>query len=432
MVLCRSSGYRRILAVRLAAQFGDGLFQIGLTALFFFSPQSAGTAAGVAAAFVVTLLPFTIVGPWAGVLLDRWYRRQILLVGNIVRVVLTALTVLVMATWGLNAVVYVLALLVLSVNRFLLAALTAALPRVVERDRLLTANAITPTLGTGAAALGAATGLAVGVLLPDATTEDSVILVLACVFFAVAAGVATLFPRAGLGPDQRVTGSVRQQLSSLTAGLVDGGRHLLAARTPAAGLGVMGASRFLYGVNFVAVILIARNVLSSPGDTAAGLAMFSVVLGASAVGYVIAAVTTPVVQGVLSPQRWVVVCVLVGVVGQAVLLVAPSRAAVLVSIAVLGLSTQGTKIAADTIVQADTADAFRGRAFALYDVLFNGSFAVGAVVAAFVLPDPGYSRPVIVALSAGYLVLAAAYGRLSSRWPHTVTTTPAPSATPRD
>ena len=77
------TGFRRLFAVRLTSQAGDGMFQVGLATLFFFSPESAGTATGVAAAFAVLLLPFTVVGPWAGVLLDRWRRRQVLLVGNL-------------------------------------------------------------------------------------------------------------------------------------------------------------------------------------------------------------------------------------------------------------------------------------------------------------------------------------------------------------
>ena len=58
--------FRKLFAVRLVSQTADGMFQVGLATLFFFSPENASTAAGVATAFAVLLLPFTIVGPWAG------------------------------------------------------------------------------------------------------------------------------------------------------------------------------------------------------------------------------------------------------------------------------------------------------------------------------------------------------------------------------
>ncbi|MFZ5872771.1 MAG: MFS transporter, partial [Actinomycetota bacterium] len=86
-VVLAGAGFRRLLAVRLTSQGSDGLFQVALASLFFFSPERQPTAAGVALAFTVLLLPFTLVGPWAGVLLDRWQRRQVLVWGNVLRAV---------------------------------------------------------------------------------------------------------------------------------------------------------------------------------------------------------------------------------------------------------------------------------------------------------------------------------------------------------
>ena len=75
---------------------------------------------------LVLLLPFTIVGPWAGVFLDRWRRQRVLLAGNLIRAVLAVVIGLIILTVGVNPVVYVLALVTLSVNRFLLAAMSAS------------------------------------------------------------------------------------------------------------------------------------------------------------------------------------------------------------------------------------------------------------------------------------------------------------------
>ncbi len=109
-VVAVHAGFRRLLTVRLVSQTGDGMFQAGLATLFFFAPERMATAADVAAAFAVLLLPFTVVGPWAGVLLDRWRRRQVLLVGNAVRVVLTGVLAVLMVTVGVGPAVYVVAL----------------------------------------------------------------------------------------------------------------------------------------------------------------------------------------------------------------------------------------------------------------------------------------------------------------------------------
>ena len=97
--------FRKLFAVRLVSQAGDGMFQAGLATLFFFSPERMATAADVAAAFAVLLLPFTVVGPFAGPLLDRWRRRQVLLLGNALRVLLALTLAVLMVTVGVGPAV---------------------------------------------------------------------------------------------------------------------------------------------------------------------------------------------------------------------------------------------------------------------------------------------------------------------------------------
>ncbi len=408
--------FRRLFTVRLVSQCSDGMFQIGLATLFFFSPENASTATGVASAFAVLLLPFTIVGPWAGVLLDRWRRRQVLFVGNLVRTGITLVIALIMLTQGVGAPVYVLALVNLSVNRFLLSALSASQPRVVDGPLLLTANSLTPTLGAAAAGIGAAIGFVLGLLLPDGRPKDAAVLAIAAALMATAAALATRLGKDRLGPDRRAeTTEMRAALGTLARGLVAGARHLVERRTPARALGVMAVQRFLYGAVFIASILISRNLLSDPADTSAGLATFGTVLAASAVGFALAVVLTPVVSPLVGPHSWIVVCLVLAAASQVLLSVTIARAAVLVGALLLGLATQGAKIAVDTIVQRDTADEFRGRAFSLYDVLYNAAFVGAAALAAFALPDTGYSRGVFAALAVVYLVAAAVYRAGSPR-----------------
>ncbi|MDD9206210.1 MFS transporter, partial [Georgenia sp. 10Sc9-8] len=253
------TGFRKLFAVRLVSQCGDGMFQVGLATLFFFSPENMATATGVASAFAVLLLPFTVVGPFAGPLLDRWRRRQVLLVGNAVRVVLALVLAALMATVGVGPAVYVLALVTLGVNRFLLAALSAGLPLVVPRDKLLMANAITPTLGAAAAAVGGALGLLIGVLVPPGRTADAAELVVAALLFGGASALALRLGRAQLGPVVRVdTHELKNQLAGTVREIVDGAHYLVARGTPGMALGVMAVHRFLYGANFIALILMSR------------------------------------------------------------------------------------------------------------------------------------------------------------------------------
>jgi len=414
--LLRLEGFRRLFAVRLVSQAGDGMFQVGLASLLFFSPESQGTAAAIAGAFAVMLAPFTIVGPFAGVLLDRWSRRQVLVWGNAVRVVLTLGMAGLMLAGGVSGWIYAVGLAALSVNRFLLAGLSAGLPRVVDGPLLLTANSLTPTLGAGAAFLGGGIGFLLGLTFEPGRVKDSSALLCAAVVFGVASLLALRLGRAQLGPEQPAEASVRSEVAKVARGLVDGARYLAARRTPGQALLAMATHRFLYGVVFIASILISRNLLD-PGNQDAGMATFAIVVGLTGVGGAGAMVLTPTLSRYTGPQAWIAIMLLLAAASQLLLVTTPTRAVVYTGAALLGLAAQGTKIAVDTIVQRDTEDGYRGRAFAFYDVLYNAAFVGAAALAAFTLPDTGWSRGVFVALAVAYTLAALVLWTRGARTP---------------
>src|SRR3954454_18246345 len=154
--------FRRLLATRLLSQFGDGVFQAALAGTVLFNPERGAEPIDVAAGFAVLLLPYSLVGPFAGVWLDRWSRRQVLQRANLLRAVLVAgVAALVLGGIG-GTPFYVAGLAVFSVNRFVLAALSAALPHTVDEPSRVPANAVSTT--SGAVATVAGGGAALGVL----------------------------------------------------------------------------------------------------------------------------------------------------------------------------------------------------------------------------------------------------------------------------
>ena len=130
--------------------------------------------------------------PLAGVALDRWSRRQVLLLGNLGRAAVLSLLAGLVATDAPEPAVYAVALLALGVNRFLLAALSAALPHTVPAAQLTEANAITPTVGTG----GFVAGLGLAALLRSgavgASLTDPGLIVLAAGIYTTAGASALL------------------------------------------------------------------------------------------------------------------------------------------------------------------------------------------------------------------------------------------------
>ena len=436
--LAASRGLRILLATRLISQTGDDMVQVGLVTLFFFAPQNATSTGDVAAALVVMLLPFSVVGPFTGSFIDRFRRRSTLMTMNLVRAGLILATAVVIRGAGAGVVVYLLVLAALGVNRFLLATLAASLPHVVDADRLLTANSLVPTLGGAATAAGAVTGLLLRLTLP-ADAQDVASLLTAAGLYVASAGVVSRLGRDDLGPDwltrarsteggaagaerrsepegtarglgtTGTTGTTGTGTTGTVRDLADAVRHLLSRRTPALALGVMGAYRLVYGLELVTTILASRNLLADPADADAGLAVFSTLMGAMLAGHGLAVVLTPLAQERVSPPTWVVACLLGGSLGQVLLVAGHTRGGMVAGLFVFGVGVQGAKIAVDTIVQTDTSDDYRGRAFSLYDVLFNAAECLAAGVAVLVMPDVGWSRGVQAALVVAVWGVAPAY-----------------------
>ncbi len=396
--LATSPGFLKLLAVRLVTQCGDGMFQVGLASLFFFNPARASDVYTVALSLVVMLLPFSIVGPFTGPFIDRWPRRQILLGGNLLRAALTAAILAVLFT-DFSWLVYVLALVTLGINRILLATLSAGLPKVVEsKERLLVANSLVPTLGGASTAIGALLGLFIRIFLPTELGQQVGALVVAVALYCAGAWVVTSLGRSELGPDNPVREPFWRSLASAARELADGVRYLVRRGTPAAALTTMSLHRFVYGVQLLTIILAGRNLYADQADSTSGIAAFGALMGAMIAGHGVSIVLTPLAHERMTPSTWVVCCLLGGTVGQFIVATTPSFGAVTAGIFIFGIGVQGAKIAVDTIVQTDTHDRYRGRAFSIYDVLFNVAECVAAGVCVLVLPDIGWSRGVQIAL----------------------------------
>ncbi|MEU3896026.1 MFS transporter [Streptomyces sp. NPDC045251] len=411
-VLLRLKGFRRLLAVRLLSQGADGVYQVALATYVVFSPEKQTSPAAIASAMAVLLLPYSLVGPFAGALLDRWRRRQVFLYGNLLRAALASVTAVLMIASVPDWLFYVSALCVTAVNRFVLAGLSAALPRVVDAERLVIANSLSPTAGTLAATAGG--GLAFVVRLVVADSDAAVVLLGAALYLCGALASLSIAVEL-LGPDRTQAPRLASALAVTARDLVSGVRHLAApARREAAwSLAGMTLMRFCYGALLVMLLMLCRYALTS--DTDEGLALLGLALGVSGAGFFAAAVVTPWAAGRLGPGRWMAVCAGIATVLVPALGLPFATTPLLVAAFVLGLTTQGAKIATDTVVQSSVDDAFRGRIFSVYDVLFNVAFVGAAGVAALMLPPDGRSATLIVTVALVYGAVAVAMTRFESQ-----------------
>ncbi|GEC07585.1 MFS transporter [Streptomyces spinoverrucosus] len=412
-VLLRFRNFRRLLAVRLLSQGADGVYQVGLATYVVFSPERQTSPAAIASAMAVLLLPYSLVGPFAGALLDRWRRRQVFLYGNLLRALLASATAILMIAQVPDWLFYVSALCVTAVNRFVLAGLSAALPRVVDGDRLVMANSLSPTAGTLAATAGGGLAFVVRLLIAD---SDAAVVLLGAALYLCSALASLLIGRELLGPDRElVQPRLKAALSGTARDLVAGLRHLAepARRQAAWALASMTLMRFCYGALTVMLLMLCRYALTTNTDD--GLALLGLAVGVSGAGFFAAAVLTPWAAGRFGPGHWIVICAASAAVLEPALGLPFTTEPVLVAAFVLGLTTQGAKISTDTIVQSSVDDGFRGRVFSVYDVLFNVAFVAAAGVAALILPPDGRSVPLVLTVAVIYGAVAGAMARFERR-----------------
>lgn len=415
--LWRHRYFRRLLAVRVATQSCDGVLQIALASYVLFSPERQPDAASIATVLAITLLPFSVLGPFVSVVLDRWSRRQILVVVDLTRAALAlglaALVATGLRTGPIETVFYGLVLLAMSLNRFLLAALSSSLPHTIDPDEYMVANSVVPTVGPAGVLIGVGVGTGLRLILGgrvEAFYADAALFVLAALGYVLSAALALRIPRRQLGPDEVDPARPRD----IVAGLAAAVRHLNDRRPAALGLITIGAHRIVYGVVTVATILVYRNYFHPVEDVDAALADLGLLVVVTGAGFVLAAVVTPPATARIGVRAWMVVAL----AGSAFFQLLPgaiyTQITLLVAALLLGITAQSVKICVDTLVQAHVDDDMKGRVFVLYDMIFNVALVLAAGIGALILPTDGKSVLILVVLAVVYLatgVIFALVGR---------------------
>jgi MFS family permease len=414
--LWRHRYFRRLLAVRVAIQSCDGVLQVALASFVLFSPEHQPDAVSIAIVLAITLLPFSILGPFAAVVIDRVSRRQVLLVCNIARAVVTfGVAVLVatgLRTAGIETLIYGGLLIAMSLSRFVLAALSASLPHTIDPGEYMVANSVVPTVGPAGLLIGVAVAtplrLILGHVMPD-YRANAILFVIAAVGFVMSAGLALLIPRRQLGPDGTATTRARD----VVTGLIEALAHLRRQRAAGIGLLTIAGHRLIHGIVTVATILVFRNYFHRPEQIDPAIADLGLVVVITGAGFVFASVVTPPMSVRLGLRSSMIICLVASAVFQVVPGAIYARVPLMVAAFLLGLTAQCIKICVDTLVQAHVADEFKGRVFVIYDMIFNVALVVAAVIAAVILPANGKSVIILIIMAVGYLLVAAGFALVS-------------------
>lgn len=396
-------GLFRLLSVRLTSQLSDGAFQAALAFSILFNPDRHSDPLAIAGGFAVLLLPYSLLGPFAGALLDHWDRRRVLLWVNLLRAVAIVLVAVTMSTSSPEPVVLMSALLVTGCSRLIASGLSASLPLVSPPSLIVEVNSVFTTLGGGMLAAGAGVSGVLRLIFGADNGGSGATLLAGAVFALLAGLLAGGFAPRQLGPD-RPDGLGHTAIYSLAHGLAHGIRAVMKAPSVGIVLAAIGAHRLVFGVNTLMFLLLVRH--TELGDAlGADVRAISVIGGSVALGALIAAGTTPLSIRFLGRRGTVVGALLLGAFAELGLLTL-QPIPVLIAAAVVGLAGQTVKLCGDVAMQCDIFDTYRGQVFAVQDALFNTAFVAAISFAALFVPVGGFSVSLVIGCSVLYVVTA--------------------------
>ena len=405
--LLRHPRLSRLLGVRWSGQATDGLFQSALASFVLFSPERQADALSAAIGFAVVLLPYSLVGPFVGTILDRVSRQRALLFSNLARAANLLVVAALVFTGQTGVVLTVFVLIAFGINRLILAGLSAGLPLVIETKSLISANALAVTGGSVLVVLGGGLGVAIRNLFDNLAVADhaDAIMVLFAAGGYLSAALLTLSvgkKEIGPLPHEVKEASFKEGINEMREGFAFLRTHSDAIR------GIIATAVQRGGITALTLtaLLLERNTFNSPSNPEAGLAGFGIVLTIAGVGITLGALTAPYGVKRFGRHRWIKWSLLVGAAGPIFLVVSQTEIALALTGFFVALCGQNVKVTNDALVQSKIDDYYRGRVFAVYDVLVNAAIVSGGLIAALMLPTSGVTPWVPALVSASYLLVA--------------------------
>ncbi len=136
---------------QIISQLGDRLNQMAL--IYFVYAKSPGSTLSIAKILSFTIIPVFLIGPIAGVYVDRWDRRRIMYISDFLRAALVLCIAVLLLNKSLGWI-YLIIFIIFSIGRFFVPAKMSIIPDLVDKKHLLMANSLVNTTGMIAAVLG--------------------------------------------------------------------------------------------------------------------------------------------------------------------------------------------------------------------------------------------------------------------------------------
>lgn len=365
--------FRRLWIVLGAASFGDWLGLLA-TSVFAAAQVSGSTAQGAVFGGVIAirLLPALVLGPVAGVLADRFDRRWTMVICDLLRFLLFASIPLVallgvrggvVVTWAAIAT-----FLIESITLLWIPAKEAAVPNLIPRARLETANQLTLITTYGLTPVAAAIGLAVldrsvrgvtGGEMPGWAEPAQ----LALWFNALSRLATALVVAFGIKEISQAQARERGERAEqgMFSQFTEGWKFI--GQTPLVRGLVLGIFGAFAGGGIV--IGTAKFFAASLG---AGDAAFYMLFGAIFIGLAIGIGLGPMIVRDMSRRRWFGMSIVLASASVLVLAFAIHLSMAILGAIMVGAGAGMAFLAGTTLLGGEVADEVRGRVFAVVQI----------------------------------------------------------------
>lgn len=380
--LLKIKDFRYLWTAQVVSDFGDSLTSLTLLILI---QRLTGSTVALAGLLISITLPALIIGTVAGVYVDRFDRKRLMVLSDILRAIVV-LMFLFARSEALVPVIFALAFTQSAVGTLFRPARSAFLPAIVGEEKLLAANSVSQTsmvlfnvVGTATAGLIAAVSETLGAAF-----------ILDSVTFLVSAILVSRITTSGV-PEKVAGDKVWTEMMS--------------------GFRVMLGSRHLRGVIISLTVLMlgmgAVNVLMVPfllGDLGVSEAFFGAIEGAQVAGMVIAGAAVAILAARLKPSS----LISVGMIGIGVPIALIGGIDIIwqlmIVLFLVGLFVGPAQAGMSTLSQTLVEDSMRGRVGGVLNALISASTVVSMGLAGVAAATIGTRN---VFLAAGGLAIVA-------------------------
>ncbi|HEX9496615.1 MAG TPA: MFS transporter [Candidatus Limnocylindria bacterium] len=360
----RSPRYFPLWLGQLVSNFGDTLHYIALVVLVF---QLSGRGIAVAGLVATEIVPVLLLGPVAGVIIDRFSRKAILIGSDLVRAALVLSLLWPQGVWH----AYLVAAGLSAAGVFFNPTVNAVIPALTTPEQRLAANSVSWSTGRLVQILAAS--IAGGIIAIAGTGPAFAVNAASFAVSAALIGSVRIPPHAGQ-VDRGVTRGLASFFGDARAGLDYARRDFFVSRL----LIVQSFASFAVGATGAMLVVLSERHLRQPPEG------FAWLIGAIGAG----ALVGPLIPNALARDyrnaRWLFVPYLIRGVGDVLIAVFTPLPIALLILFVYGLNTSTGMVVFNSTIQGAIPEAMRGRVFTLLDVSWSAmqllSLGLGAIV----------------------------------------------------